>query len=124
LDRRGTSLAGGGDLDLVYTAHDLGLGRGLFPDLNLVHLMPKERFSEPYFENMLFSAASSVALLGVIHGKSPDCIRGGKQAWIKLAGSLLTTDRRRRRFALASWRGTRHGLSLAAGLKGADRGVV
>jgi glycosyltransferase involved in cell wall biosynthesis len=48
LDRTGERLWGGGDADLSYTAIKCGYGNGVFPELKLTHLMPRERFSEQY----------------------------------------------------------------------------
>jgi glycosyltransferase involved in cell wall biosynthesis len=47
-DRRGASLISGGDVDISYAACSSGLGMGVFPELELTHLIPKERVSEDY----------------------------------------------------------------------------
>lgn len=59
LDRKGTSLVSGGDLDLALTAHDLGLGTGLFPELILTHLIPARRVQKEYLVKMFESQAYS-----------------------------------------------------------------
>ena len=41
-DRKGTSLLGG-DIEISYVARDVGFGTGVFPELRLAHLIPKER---------------------------------------------------------------------------------
>jgi glycosyltransferase involved in cell wall biosynthesis len=49
--RRGASPVaghGGEDVDLSYTAVSLGMGVGVFPELRLTHLIPKERVTEEY----------------------------------------------------------------------------
>jgi glycosyltransferase involved in cell wall biosynthesis len=48
LDRQGTNLASCGDSDMVLTACDEGLGFGIFPSMQLLHLIPKERLTEDY----------------------------------------------------------------------------
>ena len=37
---------GGGDLDLAMTSYQLGMGTGLFPQLKVLHLIPKHRVEE------------------------------------------------------------------------------
>ena len=46
--RRGASLVGGEDYEICYVACRLGQGMGLFPELKLTHLIPKERVREDY----------------------------------------------------------------------------
>jgi glycosyltransferase involved in cell wall biosynthesis len=48
MDRKGISLLSGGDVEISYVARDVGLGTGVFPELRLVHLIPKERVSLSY----------------------------------------------------------------------------
>lgn len=48
LDRKGTSLVSGGDIDMALCACDLGLGKGVFQDLRLVHLIPAARLKLSY----------------------------------------------------------------------------
>ena len=47
--RKGSALGGHGDFEICYMACQSGLGMGLFPELEIVHLIPKERVSEKYF---------------------------------------------------------------------------
>jgi hypothetical protein len=57
--RRGRSLLSGDDVDISYTACEAGFGMGVFPELKLTHLIPRERVSEDYllrlFEGILAS---------------------------------------------------------------------
>jgi len=46
--RIGSTLFSGEDSEICYVAKDIGLGVGIFPDLKLTHLIPKERVSEDY----------------------------------------------------------------------------
>lgn len=48
MDRTGKSLSCGGDIDLAFTAIDMGLGVGTFKELKLTHLMASARLQEDY----------------------------------------------------------------------------
>src|SRR5262249_30272965 len=48
MDRTGNSLSSAGDLETSYVACTLGMGVGIFPELKLTHLIPKERLNEEY----------------------------------------------------------------------------
>lgn len=48
LDRTGTRLLTCGDLDIVFTACDMGYGKALFHELKLTHLIPRERLCEAF----------------------------------------------------------------------------
>lgn len=52
LDRRGTSLMSGGDNDMAACACDIGLGVGLFPELELAHLIPENRTTADYLAKL------------------------------------------------------------------------
>jgi glycosyltransferase involved in cell wall biosynthesis len=61
--RQGKALFGGEDVEICYVACELGLGIGIFPELKLLHLIPKERISEDYFLRMReFTGASNMVL--------------------------------------------------------------
>lgn len=63
LDRSKNSLLSGGDNDLAYCAIDIGLGLGLFKNLELIHYIPKSRTSLQYLTELTkWIAASSVVL--------------------------------------------------------------
>ena len=49
LDRKGELIFAGGDSDMALCARRIGLGMGLFPNLKLVHLIPKNRLEEGFF---------------------------------------------------------------------------
>lgn len=63
LGRTGTSLASGEDIDLAFTACDLGLATGRFTALKLTHLIPKERLELKYMSRLVESVAESQVLL-------------------------------------------------------------
>ena len=62
MDRNGSSLISGGDIDLALCACDLGMGVGLFAALKLQHLMPSERLQEDY----LLRLTEGIGYSGVI----------------------------------------------------------
>jgi hypothetical protein len=70
LDRKGTSLVSGGDDDLAWTAHDLGLGTGLFPGLALKHLIPSSRLEEEYLLRLVEAQSYSGVIVAEFHGGS------------------------------------------------------
>jgi glycosyltransferase involved in cell wall biosynthesis len=47
-DRNGNRLISGGDVEICFVACSIGLGVGIFPELKLIHLIPKERLDEDY----------------------------------------------------------------------------
>jgi glycosyltransferase involved in cell wall biosynthesis len=63
LDRKGTSLISGGDIDLAFTAYDSGLGTGVFQRLHVTHLIPKARMTIEYLCRLLESIEYSTHLL-------------------------------------------------------------
>ncbi|PAW79855.1 MAG: hypothetical protein B9S32_00565 [Verrucomicrobia bacterium Tous-C9LFEB] len=67
LDRTGTSLGGGGDNDIVFTACKMGLGRGLFRELKLQHLIPAQRVQPEYLLNLVRSTTCSYQILLHLH---------------------------------------------------------
>jgi glycosyltransferase involved in cell wall biosynthesis len=70
LDRCGTSLASGGDIDLALMACDIGCGKGTFKDLVLLHLIPKRRTDLDYLLRLQSSIASSIVLRRFLRGES------------------------------------------------------
>lgn len=48
LDRIGNNLFSGGDVEFSRVACDMGYGKGIFPSLKLLHLMPRKRLSKEY----------------------------------------------------------------------------
>ena len=69
LDRVGSSLVSGGDNDIVMTALELGYGTGRFLDLELTHLIPKERLSEEYIIRLTEEISFSNVLLFHLYGR-------------------------------------------------------
>jgi glycosyltransferase involved in cell wall biosynthesis len=73
LDRVGSRLTSAGDLDLAWTALDLGFGTGRFRDLRALHLIPKERLTEDYLVRLYAGYSYSNIILwytrGLMKGK-------------------------------------------------------
>ena len=61
--RRGKELLSGEDREIAFVACDLGLGTGVFPELRLTHLIPKERLSRKYLLKLREGTELSNALL-------------------------------------------------------------
>jgi glycosyltransferase involved in cell wall biosynthesis len=76
LDRRGSSLMGGGDLDLAMTSYDLGTGVGLFADLVVTHLIDKRRLSPQYLHRVCVEGIYSSYIVGYLHGEVAPPDRG------------------------------------------------
>jgi len=62
LDRKGESLVSGGDDEFSWTACSLGLGKGIFPELQALHLIGKQRVRQDY----LLKLAKGIYYSGVI----------------------------------------------------------
>lgn len=71
LARHGSRLFGAEDLDICLTAHDVGLGTGVFRDLKLLHLIPQERLTEAYFVRLLEDLAYSQLWMEHFRGRPP-----------------------------------------------------
>jgi glycosyltransferase involved in cell wall biosynthesis len=62
--RKGGSLLSGDDVEICYVARDIGFGMGIFPELKVIHLIPKERVSADYLVKMYEGTERSNLLLG------------------------------------------------------------
>jgi glycosyltransferase involved in cell wall biosynthesis len=62
-DRKGKSLLSCGDVEISYVARHGGFGTGVFPELRLIHLIPKERVSEDYLLKIYRASVTSYLLL-------------------------------------------------------------
>ncbi|MBL7950720.1 MAG: glycosyltransferase family 2 protein [Flavobacteriales bacterium] len=75
LDRKGDQLNSGGDDEFSHVACDLGMGKALFPDLRITHLIGKGRTRKEYLLRLREGIAFSNAMLRHMHGgtvKRPD----------------------------------------------------
>jgi glycosyltransferase involved in cell wall biosynthesis len=62
-DRKGDSLLGHGDYEICFVGCKMGLGMGIFPELRMIHLIPRERLSESYFVRLLEGTRASGMVL-------------------------------------------------------------
>jgi hypothetical protein len=72
LDPKGKELLRCGDLDMAFTACDLGLGTGIFAQLKLTHLMPSFRLQESYLLKLSEGNGYSLTILESFRGKLPE----------------------------------------------------
>jgi glycosyltransferase involved in cell wall biosynthesis len=75
LDRCGTSLSAGGDIDLALMSCDIGFGKGVFKDLTLTHLIPASRLKLEYLLRLNRSMAASIMLRNHLRGDTPEQLR-------------------------------------------------
>jgi len=116
LGRIGQALGSGEDGDLAFTACDLGLAAGVFPELRLVHLIPARRLTLDYMERLVEDMhRSEVLLRSLRHRIEPPPSPGIATRLFRLY-SELRMSAPVRRLMRASARGTRSGYVLAAGL--------
>ena len=59
------------DIDMAFTACDLGLGTGKFAALSLIHLIPKRRLSDDYLFRLIEGIAYSEAIVLAVRGDPP-----------------------------------------------------
>jgi glycosyltransferase involved in cell wall biosynthesis len=61
--RQGKSLMSCDDMEICYVACNAGLGMGVFPELRVTHLIPKERIAEKYLLKLLEGSLISAMVL-------------------------------------------------------------
>ena len=104
-DRRGNALSSGGDVEIGFVSCRMGLGVGIFPDLKLTHLIPKERVSENYLVRLAEGSATSSLLLAYKwEGIRPVSPYSGPVAILRVLKNLLMRKGIHRRMYLASLR--------------------
>jgi glycosyltransferase involved in cell wall biosynthesis len=109
LDRRGKGLdglGGMGDTQLALTSLELGWGTGIFQQLMVTHLMPRERFTEDYIAGRIAGDAFSRNVYNAFNGSRLDI--SANSAIRRNLGVLkrrLMLGRRERRFIEAQIRG-------------------
>ena len=103
MDRNGSSLISGGDIDLASCACDLGMGRGLFAALKLGHLIPAVRLTEEYLLRLTEGIGYSSVILDSFRPSSLPPRRWSRKAVDVLR--YLRMDARERRVQRAHQRG-------------------
>jgi glycosyltransferase involved in cell wall biosynthesis len=88
--RRGQHLLSGEDLEIDYLACDMGLGMGIFPELKLTHLIPKERLVEDYLLKIVEAAVlANLLLVYKRDGSVPRSPFSGRGSMSVLKNALL-----------------------------------
>ena len=86
IDRHGTNLSSGGDDEIGFVACRQGFGMGVFPQLRLMHLIPREKVSEDYLRKLIQSYTTDNLIMDY------KC-RGYTGNFSSFAKMLLTTMR-------------------------------
>ncbi len=79
MDRKGKVLTSGGDIDLAFTACDIGLGIGQFTSLKVTHLIPGFRLQEDYLLRLMEGINYSIIMLKYFRGQMPSRISWRKK---------------------------------------------
>lgn len=98
------------DADLALSGFELGFGTGMFPELELTHLIPARKLTLNHLENLYGAFAYGEKIIGAIHGKAepfPGQIKSGVLKILLLQILLLATGKSRpeRRIRLAREKG-------------------
>jgi hypothetical protein len=96
LDLSGQQLTYGGDTDIAYHGCTMGLGKGVFPELQVDHLIPPERCVPAYLLRAIEGHAySEIMHHFILHGTAPAQPGGWKFHLARLARLLLADSRTR-----------------------------
>jgi len=71
LGRSGSGMNSSEDIDMAFTACDLGFGTGKFAALRLIHLIPQQRLSDDYLFRLIEGIAYSEAIVLAVRGNPP-----------------------------------------------------
>jgi glycosyltransferase involved in cell wall biosynthesis len=71
LGRKGTGLNSSEDVDMAFTACDMGLGTGRFPTLRLAHLIPRQRVTDDYLLRLIEGISYSDTILAALRDGIP-----------------------------------------------------
>jgi glycosyltransferase involved in cell wall biosynthesis len=69
--RKGNSLLGHEEYELCFVGCGIGFGMGVFPDLKITHLIPKERVTDEYFLRLLEGCQTSGLFLNFKWPRTP-----------------------------------------------------
>ena len=90
LDPVGSEMRFGGDTDMVYTGLNMGFGKGVFPELSLIHVIPVGRCKPDYLERALEAHGYSSGLHGWLESGAVEQPRSDFRFWV---GELLRWPR-------------------------------
>lgn len=102
--RTGLDLAGSEDTDIAFMACGLGRGVGLFPQLKMTHLIPRQRVQEEYLLRLIEALTHSGGLLDWMHGGTGPIRAARSQRLLRWYQSFFISERARR-FDRATQRG-------------------
>jgi glycosyltransferase involved in cell wall biosynthesis len=102
------------DTDLVLTAGELGLFRGVFQSLRLDHLIPPERLREDYLLRLVEGIQFSSQILEMCRETDKRPPRVNWWWWLKYYADCVTKFGRKRRFFKAYKRGQRKARAVFA----------
>jgi len=125
LDHRGADLLFGADNDLANSALEIGLGKGVFPELRLTHLIPASRCTWDYYSRSIEGRILSAHVKDFLDtGKLPG--RPCPRELLRIVMRLLSPDPLVRIGARAGLRGRRRARRLLAspGLLAPGAGTV
>ena len=110
LGRKGNNLTSGEDVDIAWFACDNGYGMGRFKNLQLDHLISKNRVNLDYCERIIEGFHYSNIFLFNYHNMPLTYIN--KTIWSKLRSikQFLQSSAEERRLTMAAWRGTKKGI--------------
>jgi Glycosyl transferase family 2 len=87
--RRGAALGGADDIEISYLACQIGLGIGVFPELRMTHLFPKERLTSQYLLRLFEGAETSDLLFAYKWKGTLPRPPFGPRGLLSLCGNLL-----------------------------------
>lgn len=91
------SFGGGDDIEMAFTACDLGLGCGILAKLKLTHIIPQRRLERGYLQRIVEGGAYTGTVLlgkrGLLKPKPHDILKRRVAVWLAtLKGDLSTRD--------------------------------
>ncbi len=116
LERQGDSLASCGDSDLCFTAIDSGFGLGVFKQLKLTHIIPKQRVTKEYLLRLEEAMSYSWTILNFLYDGPSATIR---RDFLRRCLDFFRTTMLRgvaKDFQQASYRGRKLALAQLKGL--------
>lgn len=107
LDRKGTALTSGGDIDMAWYACEIGYGMGRFKNIRMNHLIGSGRLSIEYFTRLIEGACYSNIFLYHYHKMPPELPSNTIWGKIRRLWTYIRMDVNERLCARAASRGHR-----------------